>query len=540
MYHLRRKVHFVIMVSVFDTPAVINTIYDLKGSTIGRSATPKERSSGGVLKDNDLLADGAKLHLGVKKTPFLQQLERDASFLSSLNIMDYSLLVGIHDRKSRPQSNKAHSPSHVTTPVIESVSPVDKLRESPSDLSIDSSIPFSANMKLHRSNTPFRKNLFQTQPLVDPTISLSTVPENSAEVESPRNITIPDDVSNTSHPPRRPMRRDSKRGSKNSKRLFKSDVNVDNAAAADVSDVDVTLNSDPNDYSDDEEGDDEDVDDADDEEEEEEEFLDIDEGDSLPGDGDHLIDPNQTRPMAADYREHSLPVVPQEAGLGALGQEGGKLSSLFKPSELLHSNEEGSGSDSSESSDDNEKDRTDERNPAPTGRGGGLTQSSSTRVFNNFMSSISHSLPFMGNHSGDSRGKSSIQGSGGTKTAASARTEISQNRAMTSNTLPIMVKSRSADDHRVSNNFSSGVPAQHMDYSAIQTYTYGPGITVHKPWTSRADGGINSRTKEGKQGDDIYYVGVIDILQQYNVSKKAETFFKVIYHSNLICHILCC
>ena len=51
MYHLRRKVRFVIMASVFDTPEKIHTIYDLKGSLLGREATEKERLQGGVLKD---------------------------------------------------------------------------------------------------------------------------------------------------------------------------------------------------------------------------------------------------------------------------------------------------------------------------------------------------------------------------------------------------------------------------------------------------------------------------------------------------------
>jgi 1-phosphatidylinositol-4-phosphate 5-kinase len=51
MYHLRRKVRFVIMGSVFDTPEKIHTIYDLKGSLLGRAATEKEKLSGGVLKD---------------------------------------------------------------------------------------------------------------------------------------------------------------------------------------------------------------------------------------------------------------------------------------------------------------------------------------------------------------------------------------------------------------------------------------------------------------------------------------------------------
>lgn len=93
MYHLRRKVHFVIMSSVFDTPVQIHTIYDLKGSRIGREATEKERKSGGVLKDNDLVNDGTKLHLGPKREAFIEQLRRDAEFLAKLNIMDYSLLV---------------------------------------------------------------------------------------------------------------------------------------------------------------------------------------------------------------------------------------------------------------------------------------------------------------------------------------------------------------------------------------------------------------------------------------------------------------
>jgi 1-phosphatidylinositol-4-phosphate 5-kinase len=67
MYHLRRKVHFVIMASVFDTPEQIHTIYDLKGSLIGREASPEERANGGVLKDMDLITDGRVLYLGEKK-----------------------------------------------------------------------------------------------------------------------------------------------------------------------------------------------------------------------------------------------------------------------------------------------------------------------------------------------------------------------------------------------------------------------------------------------------------------------------------------
>jgi 1-phosphatidylinositol-4-phosphate 5-kinase len=126
MYHLRRKVHFVIMTSVFDTPQKIHTIYDLKGSTIGREATEKERENGGVLKDMDLLKSKRKLHFGSKKEMIMRQLENDSNFLSSLNIMDYSLLIGIHYRK---------------------------LRES----ELDNSNHDNSNMGVSHSNTPFRR-----------------------------------------------------------------------------------------------------------------------------------------------------------------------------------------------------------------------------------------------------------------------------------------------------------------------------------------------------------------------------------------------
>lgn len=100
MYHLRRKVHFVIMTSVFDTPQKIHTIYDLKGSTIGRRPL-RTRRTAGVLKDLDLLKTGKKFQFGRKKKMFIEQLKLDTQFLSDLNIMDYSLLVGVHDRKLR-------------------------------------------------------------------------------------------------------------------------------------------------------------------------------------------------------------------------------------------------------------------------------------------------------------------------------------------------------------------------------------------------------------------------------------------------------
>ncbi|CAI5716639.1 unnamed protein product [Peronospora destructor] len=100
MHHLRRKMHFVIMASVFDTPLEIHARYDLKGSRIGRHASAKEheRGNAGVLKDNDLLDKGFHLQMGVaQRAMFLDQLRKDVCFLKRMKIMDYSLLVGVHD-----------------------------------------------------------------------------------------------------------------------------------------------------------------------------------------------------------------------------------------------------------------------------------------------------------------------------------------------------------------------------------------------------------------------------------------------------------
>ena len=104
MKHLgNRKVHFVVMHSVFDSGDLpIHTMFDLKGSTIGRAAKPEEKARGPgkvVLKDLDLMEDGVKLQLGARRRgAFLEQLRLDAAWLAAQQIMDYSLLLGIRDR----------------------------------------------------------------------------------------------------------------------------------------------------------------------------------------------------------------------------------------------------------------------------------------------------------------------------------------------------------------------------------------------------------------------------------------------------------
>merc|ERR1712176_568353 len=64
--------------------------FDLKGSRVGREASESDKKKlFPVLKD---------LHFGPHKDRILKQLQVDCELLTSFNMMDYSLLVGIFDK----------------------------------------------------------------------------------------------------------------------------------------------------------------------------------------------------------------------------------------------------------------------------------------------------------------------------------------------------------------------------------------------------------------------------------------------------------
>ncbi|KAI9252460.1 hypothetical protein BY458DRAFT_523061 [Sporodiniella umbellata] len=95
-----KKIHFVVMSNVFPPSKDIHETYDLKGSTLGRLLPEEEvlKNPYAVMKDLNWESKQRKLQLGPKKRKmFINQLVRDVTLLSQLNIMDYSLLVGIHD-----------------------------------------------------------------------------------------------------------------------------------------------------------------------------------------------------------------------------------------------------------------------------------------------------------------------------------------------------------------------------------------------------------------------------------------------------------
>ncbi|XP_076471894.1 phosphatidylinositol 5-phosphate 4-kinase type-2 alpha-like [Babylonia areolata] len=93
------ETYMVVMRNVFSPRLTIHKKYDLKGSTVDRQASNKERAKElPTFKDNDFVNDGAVISVGTEeKEKVMQMLQKDTEFLSGLHIMDYSLIVGIHD-----------------------------------------------------------------------------------------------------------------------------------------------------------------------------------------------------------------------------------------------------------------------------------------------------------------------------------------------------------------------------------------------------------------------------------------------------------
>lgn len=95
-----KKIHFIVMNNLFPPHRDIHRTFDLKGSTIGRDFREEdlEKNPRATLKDLNWLRRNLHLEFGpIKKDAFVAQMEKDVAFLQRLKIMDYSLLVGIHD-----------------------------------------------------------------------------------------------------------------------------------------------------------------------------------------------------------------------------------------------------------------------------------------------------------------------------------------------------------------------------------------------------------------------------------------------------------
>ncbi|KAL4002680.1 Phosphatidylinositol 5-phosphate 4-kinase type-2 alpha [Acanthocheilonema viteae] len=93
------ETYLIVMRNILGRKYAVHRKYDLKGSTVQRQATDKEKTKElPTLKDNDFLEDKYKLILPADaREKLLSMLRDDAEFLARMHLMDYSLLVGIHD-----------------------------------------------------------------------------------------------------------------------------------------------------------------------------------------------------------------------------------------------------------------------------------------------------------------------------------------------------------------------------------------------------------------------------------------------------------
>eukprot|EP01126_Amoeba_proteus_P011735 TRINITY_DN14791_c0_g1_i16.p1 TRINITY_DN14791_c0_g1~~TRINITY_DN14791_c0_g1_i16.p1 ORF type:complete len:313 (-),score=74.09 TRINITY_DN14791_c0_g1_i16:1064-2002(-) len=117
--------HYLLMTNIFASAngSMPKEKYDLKGAVSKRHTLHELRMSETTLKDGDWIEDKRKIYVPRDLlSPLLDQIQSDVSFLASLHVMDYSLLVGInYDTDNNPNPNTNTNPKHlrqsVATPV---------------------------------------------------------------------------------------------------------------------------------------------------------------------------------------------------------------------------------------------------------------------------------------------------------------------------------------------------------------------------------------------------------------------------------------
>lgn len=111
---MAEELMIIVMQNIFATNLRFNITYDLKGSTYKRFTKPSEGNA--AKKDLNFLE--AKTQYSVHPTLFkelIEQLRKDADFLKECHIIDYSLLLGVHDKKEA--NNGFVSMKHLRIPL---------------------------------------------------------------------------------------------------------------------------------------------------------------------------------------------------------------------------------------------------------------------------------------------------------------------------------------------------------------------------------------------------------------------------------------
>ncbi|CAN4121480.1 unnamed protein product [Withania somnifera] len=122
-----QKFRFVVMGNMFYTELRIHRRFDLKGSSLGRSADKVEIDENTILKDLDLnYCFYPELSW---REALLRQIEIDSKFLEEQNIMDYSLLLGVHYRAPQHLQSLISRSRRSTTDGLEIVAEEESLED---------------------------------------------------------------------------------------------------------------------------------------------------------------------------------------------------------------------------------------------------------------------------------------------------------------------------------------------------------------------------------------------------------------------------
>uniref|UniRef100_A0AAZ3PP69 Phosphatidylinositol 5-phosphate 4-kinase type-2 alpha n=1 Tax=Oncorhynchus tshawytscha TaxID=74940 RepID=A0AAZ3PP69_ONCTS len=137
------ETYMIVTRNVFSHRLSVYKKYDLKGSTVAREASDKEKAKElPTYKDNDFINDGQKIYIDDdNKKMFLEKLRKDVEFLAQLKLMDYSLLVGIHDVE-RAEQEEVESEDNEGDDEGESDGGIGTPPDSPSN-TLDSTKPLS-------------------------------------------------------------------------------------------------------------------------------------------------------------------------------------------------------------------------------------------------------------------------------------------------------------------------------------------------------------------------------------------------------------
>ncbi|XP_069055231.1 phosphatidylinositol 5-phosphate 4-kinase type-2 gamma isoform X2 [Lepisosteus oculatus] len=106
--------YLLVMRNMFSHRLLVHRKYDLKGSLVSREASDKEKVKElPTFKDMDFRNNMQKVYVSEEQQErFMEKLNRDVEFLVQLKIMDYSLLLGIHDVSRAEQEEEEEEPCH--------------------------------------------------------------------------------------------------------------------------------------------------------------------------------------------------------------------------------------------------------------------------------------------------------------------------------------------------------------------------------------------------------------------------------------------